>query len=64
MNEADQREDVQRFGAQRQKFKGTLARPLFRSDEELLLFLALLLGFFLGCHVSILPFHCSWMSGS
>jgi len=35
--------------------------------EELLLFLAALLflaTLFLGCHVSILPFHFSWMCGS
>jgi hypothetical protein len=45
------------------KTKGTLSRPLSCSGERLLLFLAglfLLATLFLGCHVSILPFHSSW----
>jgi hypothetical protein len=39
------------------------ASPLsFVAEGLLLLFAALFLltTFFLGCHVAILPFHCSW----
>jgi hypothetical protein len=45
------------------KAKGTLARPpwFFVWLEVLLLFLCFLLSLFLCCHVSILPFHFSWM---
>jgi hypothetical protein len=45
------------------KTQGTLSRPLSLSAEEPLLLLCglFLFGLFLGCHVAILPFHCSWM---
>jgi hypothetical protein len=39
------------------------ASPVFVAEEQLLLLAALLFltTFFLCCHVSILPFHFSWM---
>jgi hypothetical protein len=46
------------------KTKGTLARPLSSWPKSRLFLLAALLfltTLFLCCHVSILPFHCSWM---
>jgi hypothetical protein len=48
------------------KLRGRLRVPFgfLIGLKELLLFLcALLLCLFLSCHVSILPFHFSWMCG-
>jgi len=64
--ESCQGDALWRFGAKRQKKMGTRdARPQSLWLKGLLLFLAALFlsTFFLGCHVSILPFHCSWMCG-
>jgi hypothetical protein len=44
-------------GFQKTKLKGTLDASPQVFGEELLFLFALLLGLFLGCHVSILPFH-------
>jgi hypothetical protein len=41
----------------RKKLKGTRYASPQVFGEELLFLFALLLGLFLGCHVSILPFH-------